>query len=157
MRRLIRLAAACILAAGIVSVPVSFRKPPTTLASIRWITANCEGLAIGGTVLDPSHSTIDSLASTVGLTALPGPAWRQAGRAGTADLFPLRAFAVLFPADSSVLAAVTAPTGLDPGPGPAAGRIVETTRLGARTVELVIARRPGGSLAADAANLLVVR
>src|SRR5512137_195653 len=157
MRRPIRLVAACVLTAGVAAVPFLFRKPPTTLASVRWLAVNCEGLATGGQVLDPSQNSLDSLASLAGVTALPGPAWLRAGRAATAELFPLRIFAVLFPADSSVLAAVAASVELDPTPEPADGRFVDLVRIIHRTVAIVNENRQGASLEAGAKHLHVER
>jgi hypothetical protein len=153
----VRLVATCGLVLLLASIPFVFRAPATTLSGIRWLALNCEGLALCGSVLDSPQAQIESLASLAGVAAAPGPEWLPAGRAGAWEIFPLEILAVLFPADSSVLASVTAPVRFDPSPGPAVGRTVEVLRISPESVVLVITRTRGGSLAASAAPLLTER
>lgn len=153
----VRLVAACGLLLLLAAVPFVFRAPATTLASIRWLALNCEGLALCGSVLDSPQAQIESLASLAGVTAAPGPEWLPAERAGAWEIFPMEILAVFFPGDSSVLASITAPVRFDPSHEPAVGRTVDVLRIGPESVVLVISRARGGSLAASAAPLLTER
>jgi hypothetical protein len=128
-------------------IPIAFRAPATTLRDAGSIGRLSYVLAwwTGAGSSDPL-----SAASALGMDLAPGAVWDSAGPAGVYDLFPFTVAVIPFPADSSVLVLVGAPTPPDLRPGDGSAALVLER---GRSAVLTVPGSPGSS--ASEAALLV--